>query len=171
MQTTLIYDRQAILDGEVWRFVTGHWVHFSASQLFWDGMVFGVTSYFIELRKFRYLPQLYLLSSVVSSLLMLGLLPEMAYYGGLSGIAMATTTYLALQGLYESAPWHKLSVITLILVILKLSVEIINDQFKWVDYMNDAIRTVPLSHLSGAGCAWIVYIWSNRQYKGKIHVE
>jgi rhomboid family GlyGly-CTERM serine protease len=162
LQTVLIYNREAILEGEIWRLTTGHLVHFSSTQLFLDGAVFGVTAYIIESRRYPYLHELYLFSAVVISMLMLWLLPDMAYYGGLSGIAMATTTYLALHGLRESAPWRKLSTFVLVLIIVKMSMELSNEHLIFVDYENDAIATVSLSHLSGVVCAWIVYIWSDR---------
>ena len=37
----LQYDRTAILHGELWRVLTGHLVHWSADQVFWDGLALG----------------------------------------------------------------------------------------------------------------------------------
>ena len=47
----LVYDRSAILTGELWRLVTGHWVHFSASHLFYDVTVLGSLPLDIRVRE------------------------------------------------------------------------------------------------------------------------
>src|SRR5687768_6172717 len=48
VQPLLIYDRDAILGGEVWRLFTGHWVHFSTQHLGVDLFVFGLTGFIVE---------------------------------------------------------------------------------------------------------------------------
>ena len=42
--TLLEYDRAAILHGEVWRLVTGHFVHWSVGHLAWDLLAFAILS-------------------------------------------------------------------------------------------------------------------------------
>ena len=38
----LQYDRTAILQGEIWRLITGHWTHFPGDHLLWCVLVFAV---------------------------------------------------------------------------------------------------------------------------------
>jgi membrane associated rhomboid family serine protease len=47
----LMYDRQAILDGELWRLFTGHWVHFSTSHLVCDTLALGLVGGMLEARR------------------------------------------------------------------------------------------------------------------------
>ena len=155
----LVYDRSAIFTGELWRLVTGHWVHFSASHLFYDATVLGITGWIIESRGYRYFAALCLLSALSISLVMLVLLPDMAYYGGLSGIAMASTVYLALQGLREPSPWRGVSLFVLLLCIGKIIVDATIGHFALVVFEGDLV-VVPLSHLVGAASGFVLYLWS-----------
>lgn len=38
------YDRMAIIAGDYWRLLFGHWTHISAEHLFWDVLMFLVLS-------------------------------------------------------------------------------------------------------------------------------
>jgi hypothetical protein len=44
----LQYDRAAMLDGQWWRAVTGHMVHWSGEHLFWDVAMFVVLGWVLE---------------------------------------------------------------------------------------------------------------------------
>ena len=44
----LVYDRTAILSGQVWRLITGNWVHFSTNHLVYDLLAFGTAGWIIE---------------------------------------------------------------------------------------------------------------------------
>ena len=161
-EKNLVYDRAAILDGEVWRLITGHWVHFSASHLFYDVAVLAISGWFIEARRYRYFLPLCVLSASVIGLALLAILPEIAVYGGLSGIAMASTVYLALRALDEPPPWRGAAVAALVACTGKVVLEVL---------IGDAVPTVvdgvqfvpvPLSHIVGAMSAVAVYLWSRR---------
>jgi len=157
--TALVYDRSAILSGELWRLVTGHWVHFSVSQLFYDVTVLGITGWIIESRGYRYFAALCLLSALSISFAMLALLPDMAFYGGVSGIAMASTVYLALQWLGKPAPWRWVGLSILLLCVGKLIFEASIGHFILVPLKDDWV-VVPLSHLVGTFSGLIMYLWS-----------
>ena len=45
----LVYDRDAIRAGELWRLVTGHLVHLDAQHLLWNGIALGLIGLFLEL--------------------------------------------------------------------------------------------------------------------------
>jgi len=156
----MVYDRSAILGGELWRLITGHWVHFSASHLVYDGLVVGVTGWLIESRGYRYFALLCLLSALTISLAMWVLLPDMAVYGGLSGIAMASTVYLALHGWREGGPERGLWLAILVLCVGKLAMDAMLGHFALVHIEDNRVVPVPLSHLAGATTGLLLYLWS-----------
>ena len=87
-------------------------------------------------------------------------LPEMAYFGGLCGIAMAHVVYLALNGRRFDLKLCWLWISLLLLCFLKLVFEMQADQFVFVDVENDKSRPVPLSHLMGMFSGLLVYLYS-----------
>ena len=48
--TVLLYDRGAILGGEIWRLITGPLVHFSGDHLFFNALLFAAAGFLIERR-------------------------------------------------------------------------------------------------------------------------
>lgn len=162
----MIYDRAAILDGEIWRLLTGHWVHFSASHLLCDAAVLAVIAFLCELRGYRHLPALCLLAAPAIGLAMLLLLPDLAEYGGLSGIAMAGIVYFALHALRDAEPWRELGLGILLLAGAKLVFDFCLGQFLLVDTGTSSVLPVPLSHLTGAACGVVAWLWSSR--KGRV---
>jgi rhomboid family GlyGly-CTERM serine protease len=157
--SVLVYDRPAILSGELWRLISCHWVHFSKSHLFYNLSVLVITGLAIRYFGYRFLSLLFLLASVVISITMLVLLPEMTFYGGLSGIAVATTVYLSLSWLNESPPWNRAGILALTLLCSKLVIDASVDQFSFAKF-DDFIVPMHLSHLVGAICGLIVFLWS-----------
>lgn len=156
----MVYDRSAIFAGELWRLVTGHWVHFSASHLLWDTLVLSVTGWLIESRTYRHFAFLCLLSALAISLAMLISLPGMATYGGLSGIAMASTVYLALHGWREAGPGRGMWLAILLLCAGRLLLDIWLGQFAVVHIDDSQVVPVPISHFIGAATGLLVYLWS-----------
>ncbi len=97
----LVYDRQAILAGEIWRLLTGHLVHFSAAHLWANLAAVGVAGLMIARRGYAGLPLLWVVSALCISLGLLLLKPQMAFYGGLSGVATAGVGFFCGRGLSE----------------------------------------------------------------------
>jgi rhomboid family GlyGly-CTERM serine protease len=153
----LVYDRSAILAGELWRLVTGHWVHFSASHLACDVVVFGVSGWLIESRGYRFFPALCGVAALAIGVAMLAALPGMAQYGGLSGVAMAGTVYLALHGLREASPWRWMCVAILALSVAKLLSDAVGSPLAPIGFQDATVVTVPLSHGVGAAAGLAVY--------------
>jgi rhomboid family GlyGly-CTERM serine protease len=161
----LVYDRSAILSGELWRLITGHWVHFSYGHLFYDVIVLAITGWIIKHQGYRYLTSLCLLTSVSISLMLFILLPDMARYGGLSGIAMASTVYLSIHCLNKTPPWRRAGLLIILLCIGKLAFDTSASRFALLDFEGEVVP-VYLSHHVGAICGLVVYLWSaiNRSY-------
>lgn len=160
LSAALIYDRSAILSGEFWRLITGHWVHFSASHLICDVIVFGFSGWLIESRGYRHFAVLCVCSALSISLVMLATLPDMARYGGLSGVAMSSIVYLALHGRREARSWRGVCVGILALSIGKLVMDVFAEHLHLVDFEDAAVVTVPTSHLVGAATGFVMYLWS-----------
>ncbi len=160
LSAVLVYDRSAIISGELWRLITGHWVHFSTSHLIYDVIVLAITGWIITSSGYRYLTALYLLSSLFISLVLFVMLPDMAFYGGLSGIAMASTVYLSLQFMRKPPPWDRVGLLIFLLCIGKLFFDASVSRFALAAFDKDFIVPVYLSHLTGAICGFVVYLWS-----------
>ena len=92
----LLYDRDAILRGELWRLWTGHWVHFSASHLGWNLVVLLAAGILLERERPGRLLHYTLLTAPLTGAAFLILTPTMHTYGGLSGLATGVVTLLAL---------------------------------------------------------------------------
>jgi rhomboid family GlyGly-CTERM serine protease len=162
----LQYDRAAIASGEVWRLLTGHFVHWSWEHLFWDALVFLGVGFFIA----RESISRFVFVTITSSLLISGavwfFLPEMQLYRGLSGIDSALFTCFMTM-LWQRArcdgdttmAW--LSIAGIVLFLLKSSVyELATGQTIFVSF-EENIVSVPLAHLIGG--AWgvaLVLFWS-----------
>jgi len=83
----LRYDRIAIADGEVWRLVSGHFVHLGWSHLALNSVGFGLICYLVAAR-FAVWQWLVIGSTVIAGI-DLGfwfLQPQLAWYVGMSGL-------------------------------------------------------------------------------------
>jgi rhomboid family GlyGly-CTERM serine protease len=154
----LVYDRAAILSGEVWRLLTGNWVHFSSNHLVYDLLAFTLAGCIIEGQGQRGLGLLCLVSTTVIGVGLLALEPEMQRYGGLSGVAFAVIVYLALGGLGEKGSWRRMCWTALSLVIGKIAWEMATGRALFVAPTNDNAAVVPLSHALGAVSALLVRV-------------
>ncbi len=110
----LVYDRSAILSGQIWRMFTGHWVHFSTRHLICDVTALGIAGWIIEDRGLPRFGWFCLLAPWFISAAALVFEPQMQYCGGLSALAIAAITLLGLNGLSEAPPWRWVCVAALI---------------------------------------------------------
>jgi rhomboid family GlyGly-CTERM serine protease len=82
----LVLDRQAIVDGELWRLITGHWVHSDGEHLAWNVAGLLVLGWLFEpLLRTRLLAVL-LAGTVGVDLAVWYALPDLERYCGLSGL-------------------------------------------------------------------------------------
>jgi len=82
----LIFDRKAVLQGEVWRLVTGHWVHSDAEHALWDIAALGILSVILD-KLSRVLLIISLTLGTFGVDIWIWYINEsLAYYCGLSGI-------------------------------------------------------------------------------------
>lgn len=104
LASRLDFDRQAVKAGEVWRVLTGHWVHWSLDHLAWDLAAFAGLAAACELapgcgRK-RLLATVGLAAIAIPAVLWLAL-PGIPTYRGLSGIDSALFVLLVITLLRE----------------------------------------------------------------------
>ncbi len=119
----LIYEREAVWCGQVWRLFSSHLVHFGGQHLAYDLLAFGVAGAMLEARGRRQLGTLCALTAVAIGGFLLIAKPEIVRYGGLSGVSTAVLTYVALSGLAEARRSRLICWAVLLMVLCKIVVE------------------------------------------------
>jgi rhomboid family GlyGly-CTERM serine protease len=92
------YQRSAIVDGELWRLLTGHLVHYSARHLVFNLLAFAVLAILTENQLGH--AGFARLCVAIAAFIGVGLLlfvPGMEFYAGISGINYGLLAYLGLQ--------------------------------------------------------------------------
>ena len=161
LQALLVYDRPAILRGEIWRLFTGHWVHFSTKHLLYDVGVFVIAGWMIESRGQKNFGWLCLLSPWLIGLSLLIFAPNLITFGGLSGIGTAAVIYWALNGLIRERRWRCICAIVLCASAGKIVYEFACVGFVFMDFGDSRITSVPLNHLMGAVAAGLVHFFTS----------
>ena len=92
----LVYDRQAIMDGEIWRLLSAPLVHFSGSHLFWDVAVFTAAGLAINASRCRGFLPVCAFAALTPGVAYLLWVPSIARYGGLSALATGSVAFFCL---------------------------------------------------------------------------
>jgi rhomboid family GlyGly-CTERM serine protease len=145
------YDRGAVLQGEVWRLVTGHFSHWSAAQLRYDLFAFVVLGAICEVRDRARFAMALAATAVLVSLFLLALRPDVVLYRGLSALDSALWM-LAVFGLGERRP--RLAVALASLFLLKVLIESRSGAV-----FVGGITVLPIVHLIGASAGSIMGAW------------
>ncbi|MCK5274681.1 MAG: rhombosortase [Alphaproteobacteria bacterium] len=146
----LIYDRNRVLAGEAWRLITGHAVHFSKSHALYNVVLFSVAGISLERRNGLRFAWLIGLTALVGSLYFLIFMPEMARYGGLSGVASAAVVYLCLQEMRQGGFVRAVWATILLLFLAKVGYEILIGQTVFATPDATPFEVVPTIHIIGA---------------------
>ncbi len=162
LTSLFVYNRETILNGELWRLVTAHFVHFNDIHLLYNLAVFGIIGWIIEHRGYDCFRLIYILMACSISAALITLKPDMAYFGGLSGIACGSVVYCSLLCLRESSPWKNMSIITLIFITVKISLEIYSGESILPYWGTQDFITVPLSHIAGSLTAVILFLLTRK---------
>jgi len=155
LASLFVYDRMAILRGELWRLVTSHLVHFNDIHLIYNLIAFCVIGWIIESKGYRYFKLLSLLMACSISVVMIVIKPGMSYFGGLSGIVCGAITYFSLQCLYEKVQWKIISILTIIFLFVKVGLEIYNNGSILPYWGTQDFIPIPLCHITGIIMAFI----------------
>jgi rhomboid family GlyGly-CTERM serine protease len=148
----LIYDRAAVLRGQVWRLWTGHGVHFSLAHLLWNLALFGFVGSWLERVAPAATRWFYLVMPALIAGLLLVLDPSLSRYAGLSGLGAGLTVLLALRQWRLPTESRIIWTAVLGLVALKVAIEWVTG----VPLLTEGIRSVPLAHAAGilGAVAW-----------------
>ncbi len=148
----LAYDRQLVLDGQLWRLWSAHLVHFSLRHALFDGAVLVVLGMALEpALGARRMALALALAAPVITLALLVLVPQMTHYRGASGLGMMLA--VGAGGLlWRSNPGHRpLLVLLGLALVARLGADMLD--------LGDAVTTLPSwvaiawqAHLVGAAC-------------------
>jgi len=166
----LLYERAAILSGELWRLLTGHLVHFSTEHLLLDLLCIAVVGWTIETRRYPKFGLLCVVSALAVGLVSILFLPGMDRYGGLSAIGISAITYLCLFSLKENATHRWVYWAILFLTAVKIFCEAATGRMLLVP-MDDPVVPVPLAHFTGALAAALFFIKNINAKKSRRFVE
>jgi len=155
----LIFDRSAILHGEVWRILSGHAVHFSSTHFVYDLLAFGLAGGMIEYKRYPGCGILYVVMAFAIGVSLLIFKPGMDYYGGLSGLACGAVVYLALFGLHDTPSLRLVSAMMLVLVVSKIAFELYTGQPVLLSNQQELFISMPISHLVGVLSAISVFLY------------
>lgn len=83
---SLVYDREAVFNGEWWRLVSGHFVHSDGEHALWDILALFLIGSLLEQRGLFKLLVATMAGLISVNCWLIWGTPELAYYCGLSGI-------------------------------------------------------------------------------------
>ncbi|MCG6932321.1 MAG: rhombosortase [Gallionella sp.] len=153
----LIYDRSAIAHGELWRLLTGNLVHLSDAHLAMDMAAFLIAGTMIEQRGYHHFMKLCISAAALIGMAIYLFEPVLQFYGGLSGVVTAAVVYLCLQGMTEQGSWRWLCAAMLAALSAKLWFELVSGKSLLLVVGGGNFVPVPLSHLTGAVVAVILF--------------
>jgi len=152
----LIFDREAILNGQVWRLLSCHLVHFTPSHLIYNLFAFVIASWILERKSLCHLLIIYSLTAVSISMALLIFAPDMDFYGGVSGMACGLLYYCAL--LKQREPHLKgLCRCVLLCIPIKLALETYHQTSVLPYFEPQPFVMMPVSHIAGVVSAILLY--------------
>ena len=160
LSDVFVYDRQGILNGEIWRIATAALVHFSASHMAWNLVALVAVGGAVEMFGFKGLWALFGFTSIATGLFYVTCLPELAHYGGLSGFATGTVVFFCLCSLERSKSngiWYSILMLTLV----KILFEIYSSTAAFMSTPGTTVSILPSAHIFGYLGAVAVY-WYHR---------
>ncbi len=158
--SVFIFDREAILCGEVWRLFSSHFVHLTINHLVYNLFAFTAAAWIIERENVYLLLFLFCLTALATGMTLLVFKPDMRYYGGLSGIACGLLYYAALMKIRKNS-WKIISLCIITLLPLKIVIELIRSDSLLPYWGHQPFVTMPVSHFSGISTALFFYLVAN----------
>lgn len=152
----LLYQRGLVQEGQWWRLVTGSWVHFTPGQLIWNLAILIPAGVWAESVRPAQARWLYLFAPLLGGAALFSLVPQVAEYSGLSGLAAGMVAFLAIAQLQSADPdrWFWRAVLGLL--ALKVAAEMVIASPLVSHVPDPTSRAAPLSHLSGIVAALVV---------------
>jgi rhomboid family GlyGly-CTERM serine protease len=145
----LEYDRAALAGGEVWRLVTGHFVHWSAEHLWWDLLAFAALGVLCERESRTRFLACVGGAALTVSLTLWWAMPGLERYRGLSGLDSALFVLLAVTLMRHGDSRRMVAgAWALVAFLAKLAWEGVTGGALFVH--DPGATAVPLAHLVGA---------------------
>ena len=145
-QDIFIYQRQSLEQGQLWRLFSGHLVHLNDKHLILN-LIAWVIVFFLGVNYLslsRWIVLLLILTLSISAGLYY-FVPEVLYYGGLSGVLHGYFAYILVEWIKNK---QRLSWIILLLLIAKVLAENFSDMgSSTTEYLE--LRVVTEAHLIG----------------------
>jgi rhomboid family GlyGly-CTERM serine protease len=154
---SLVFDRQAIMQGELWRLLTGHWVHTDIEHLVWNLLALGILGWMIETS----LGHLKLYTALITGMCVVNawvwwFIPSLDYYCGLSGILNTLLFVILIDG------WRRSRNYIFPLVVIGATAKIGFELFQSsAIFTNTSWPAVPEAHLAGALAAVLLMFYKN----------
>jgi rhomboid family GlyGly-CTERM serine protease len=153
VQAWLVYDRAAILGGELWRLFTWPLVHFGGPHFTYDVLAFGIAGALAEARGIRRFGLFCSVTTMFTGVAILLTEPELRFCGGLSALAMMATVLLCLEGLNERGPWGWICRMGLVMALSKIVAENVAGTSLFLGEQDSSLVIVPGCHVMGAAMA------------------
>ena len=165
LAVALQYDRAAIAAGEIWRLLSGHWVHYSFDHLFWDVLAFGFLGLACERRSRSRFLVCVTAAAFAVSLSVWFCLPGMRDYRGLSGVDSALFALLVVELWSEGVRTRRSGQVAMAAAclagfLLKISLELVTGNNVFVERLGSGTVGVPLAHVAGATVGFLVGLGS-----------
>jgi rhomboid family GlyGly-CTERM serine protease len=145
----LVYDRSAILDGEIWRLVAGHLYHFSPLHLWCNLVPLVLVGACVERQSRSWFICVCLMMGIAVGVSLFFAYPSMDRFGGGSGLVCGLFAYFGLSGVNARGRIGTVCRITLIVILLKIGYELYTGDALWVDWDEQGFVVMPLSHVVG----------------------
>ena len=164
----LEFRRQLILNGQLWRVLTGHWVHANTVH-FVLNISAALLLYVVFFRSIKV--QEWMASGVVFSALisvcLLLFMPELDWYNGLSGLLHAWVVYGSIRKIQAG---HTIYWLAVVLVWLKVLFEMAGVG-GWFGSVLHGVNIIHEAHMMGAVIGAVtgllMYFWGKIRYKNR----
>lgn len=160
----LIYERAALVRGEIWRAWTGHLVHFGWPHFLVDTGLWLILGWMLERRQPRLtLTAVACMPPFISFVLFI-FDPEMMRYGGLSAVNLGLLIMLALQGWQRDwRDWFWPAV--LVIYVAEVVFEIMSGGTGggMIQFDDPSVKVATSAHLASAAYALVAWVWCRRR--------
>jgi len=153
----LIFDREAIYNGDIWRLFSSHCVHFTTNHLVYNLFVFLISGWIVESKSYFQLLFLYTVMAFSICMALLLFKPGMIYYGGLSGISCGLIYYCALLKMGEEH-WRTVCQCIIVILPVKVAIELYGNASVLPYWGHQPFVIMPISHAMGIATALFFYI-------------
>jgi rhomboid family GlyGly-CTERM serine protease len=153
----LTYDREAIAAGEIWRLLTGHFVHSDPGHLAWNAAALYLIGSLLEDFGRRQMGAAIIGGIAAVDLALWFGMPDLEQYCGLSGMLNALLVVTLAEGWQRTR--HLLFAGAALVSVLKLVVEAMMGHGLLVQ---TAWPSTPMAHVAGFLGGTLLWIWTAR---------